>query len=586
MPTNSGSPSHLYNSPEAPQLQQRQVKSSSSSSIFVNTKYTDNSYHHVHHHQQIRNCDRNPPTPHYIKQKQTSSPRLTHSRIGKVDTYDSPDSQGHSYAIHTDTTERSNKKRKQSGNDAPMEIYDDSPACYQSRSHDYYIQSNTNTNTNTNSNSNTHSSTSAITNEAQRFATSRYPFPPFILKFNAGKINDKAAIEELLNYSKINFSFDLDLVGFRTSSIRCNSNECNLLIFVKNSSSFSFLYSDIKWPDRLFNETFTIDKQPSIPPQLAVIITNVSYKIDFTDFENELRNNYANVLKVIRLKNKDQYDTKIVKVEFSSSKTRDEILSNGHMVINYVKYDVKEYLPQATILICTKCFGVGHFRKQCKQTDDTCKVCSERCPDINKHNCSGIAKCLHCGGDHYSNDMKCKVVKQYRADLTKILLSSSNKSFNNYRCNNMFTSISEFPPLPRPTKSTINGYKMPVGEQNGIMIKLDQILNSINNINVTIGDLVKRTEQIEDWINAKQKFDLKINNVIRSVQHGISRHDGVLFNKTNVIDKLILPAMDDIMSMLPVMNVKEGRALNVDFESRSGVWKNQLQAYREKRLHF
>ncbi|CAF1478354.1 unnamed protein product [Rotaria sp. Silwood1] len=207
MPTNSGSPSHLYNSPEAPQLQQRQVKSSSSSSIFVNTKYTDNSYHHVHHHQQIRNCDRNPPTPHYIKQKQTSSPRLTHSRIGKVDTYDSPDSQGHSYAIHTDTTERSNKKRKQSGNDAPMEIYDDSPACYQSRSHDYYIQSNTNTNTNkntnsnSNTNSNTHSSTSAITNEAQRFATSRYPFPPFILKFNAGKINDKAAIEELLNYS-------------------------------------------------------------------------------------------------------------------------------------------------------------------------------------------------------------------------------------------------------------------------------------------------------------------------------------------------------------------------------------------------
>ncbi|CAF4476685.1 unnamed protein product [Rotaria sp. Silwood2] len=107
--------------------------------------------------------------------------------------------------------------------------------------------------------------------------------------------------------------------------------------------------------------------------------------------------------------------------------------------------------------------------------------------------CSGIAKCLHCGEDHHSNDMKCKVVKQHTADLTKILLSSSNKLFNN-----MFTSTTEFPPLPRPTKSTINGYKLLVGEQNGTTTKLDQILNSINNINDAMVDLVKPTEQFED----------------------------------------------------------------------------------------
>ncbi|CAF3706752.1 unnamed protein product [Rotaria sordida] len=321
-------------------------------------------------------------------------------------------------------------------------------------------------------------------------------------------------------------------------------------------------------------------KQYIAPLQANQIINIRNQIIDMEKKQQELRERFLRDAPF-------KYDTKEpYVVEFSSSKTRDEILSNGHMVINYVKYDVKEYLPQATILICTKCFGVGYFRKQCKQTDDTCKVCSERYPDIIKHNCSGIAKCLHCGGDHHSNDMKCKVVKQYRADLTKILLSYSNKSFNNNMFNNMFTSTSEFPPLLRPTKSTINGYKMLAGEQNGIMTKLDQILNSINNINDTVGDLVKRTEQIEDWINAKQKFDLKINNGIRSLQHEISRHDGVLFNQTNVIEKLILRAMDDIMAMLSVMNVKEGRVLNVDFESRSGVWKNQFQAYREKRLYF
>ena len=98
-----------------------------------------------------------------------------------------------------------------------------------------------------------------------------------------------------------------------------------------------------------------------------------------------------------------------------------------------------------------------------------------------------------------------------------------------------------------------------MGEKNGVMSKLDQILNSINNINDSMSDLVKRTEQIEDWINAKQKFDLKINNGIRSLQQGISRHDGILFKQTNFIEKLILPAMDDIMSMLSELKVKDGQ---------------------------
>ncbi|CAF1196020.1 unnamed protein product [Rotaria sordida] len=85
-----------------------------------------------------------------------------------------------------------------------------------------------------------------ITEEAKRFAQSRYPYPPFTLLFKSSKINDKTIINELINYCKENYSCDLDLAGFRTSSNRCNINECNLLIFVKNSLSFSFLSTDIK----------------------------------------------------------------------------------------------------------------------------------------------------------------------------------------------------------------------------------------------------------------------------------------------------------------------------------------------------
>ena len=223
--------------------------------------------------------------------------------------------------VHACTSgQTNNKKRKQSGGEYPMECYHvESPLLrqinddmnLQTKSSPYKVTSTT------------------VTDEAKRFAQSRYPFPPFKLHFKKSKINDKAIIEELLNYSKVNHNFDLELAGFRSSAIRCGDNESNLLIFVKNSLSYSFLYPEIKWPNRLGDEDFTIDRQPVIPPQLALIITNVSYKTNLSEFENDLKNKYEKIIKVTRLKNWNQFDTKFVKVDFSSAKIRDNILNNG-----------------------------------------------------------------------------------------------------------------------------------------------------------------------------------------------------------------------------------------------------------------
>lgn len=88
----------------------------------------------------------------------------------------------------------------------------------------------------------------------------------------------------------------------------------------------------------------------------------------------------------------------------------------------HMKYKVVEYFAQAKVLICSNCFGIGHFRKNCPQgTESTCKTCGEKCANIKEHQCSGIVKCIHCGGAHASNDLKCNVVKDYRAALTRNL---------------------------------------------------------------------------------------------------------------------------------------------------------------------
>lgn len=60
------------------------------------------------------------------------------------------------------------------------------------------------------------------------------------------------------------------------SSVKGDDDGRNLIKFVRTNASFSFLSSEMKWPDRLEGESFTVNQRPAITPQLAVIVTNVT----------------------------------------------------------------------------------------------------------------------------------------------------------------------------------------------------------------------------------------------------------------------------------------------------------------------
>ena len=154
-----------------------------------------------------------------------------------------------------------------------------------------------------------------------------------------------------------------------------------------------------------------------------MVVAHVSIFIDWNEFEQEVRGKYSEVVNIIRLKNKAQKPVNTVKLEFKSAKQRDEILKTGDISIMHMKFKVMEYLTQASVLICSKCMGIGHFRKNCPQKEETtCKTCGTSYKDQDKHLCTGECKCIHCGETHASNDVRCKVVRSYRAALTKEIM--------------------------------------------------------------------------------------------------------------------------------------------------------------------
>ncbi|CAF1144754.1 unnamed protein product, partial [Didymodactylos carnosus] len=61
-----------------------------------------------------------------------------------------------------------------------------------------------------------------ISDSAFRSAETRYPFPPFVLHFSSGQINEKQVVEELSKYLKDQHQFNLELAGYRSSTARCS----------------------------------------------------------------------------------------------------------------------------------------------------------------------------------------------------------------------------------------------------------------------------------------------------------------------------------------------------------------------------
>ncbi|CAF1211542.1 unnamed protein product, partial [Didymodactylos carnosus] len=193
---------------------------------------------------------------------------------------------------------------------------------------------------------------------------------------------------------------DILINNYRSSTLKCGANEYDILLYVKDVNSFTFLFGKQKWPLQIGGENFIFPSTPSIPPQLALIIKNVDLRVDINELSGDLKALFPEIYNVVRLKNKFQQDIRMVKVEFVSATIRDDILNSGKINVNFRSYDIEEYLAPACVLICSRCMGTGHFKKQCTQLNETCKICGQSSLDLKQHICTMQPKCVHCAGNH------------------------------------------------------------------------------------------------------------------------------------------------------------------------------------------
>jgi hypothetical protein len=116
------------------------------------------------------------------------------------------------------------------------------------------------------------------------------------------------------------------------------------------------------------------------------------------------KKNVTNIDRISSFKNGSLSPNGLHVLTFNTRKLPENIL------IGYVRYQVRQYFPRP--LRCVRCCVYGHTKKNCKETDESCKDCATL-----KHEgqCTSPKKCLNCEGPHGSFDKNCPIFKREEA---------------------------------------------------------------------------------------------------------------------------------------------------------------------------
>ncbi|CAF2136210.1 unnamed protein product [Rotaria magnacalcarata] len=422
-----------------------------------------------------------------------------------------------------------------------------------------------------------------ITTAATRYATSRFPFPPFITRFNSNKVSLKIFKEEMVNHFKINHQIEINILNCRSSNVNCTNNDIDILLYLKDSASFASLYDKNIWPLSIAGENYLFPSWPTIPPQLSLIMKNVNIRIDFIEFNNEVKSLVPEVKNVIRMKNKFGNDIHMVKLELTSPTARQKLLDTKKLTVNYISYEITEFLAPVNVLVCSKCSGIGHFRKQCTEQLETCKNCSQAFPDIKSHRCTAEPKCKHCNGDHPSNSIKCPVIKSYRAELTKKLLNTNNRStLSSTTINDVNKYVydpSNFPPLPVPHAS-FNG---------PVLSKLDDLIGKIAQVSQQLSNVAAKQEKFEHFMVESANHNVRSTQQIdvltkreQELNADLIQHNLFIERHENLFKKLLIPMFEDLFGLIAAQNQdKKGNTLDADLKCNLERYLVQLKKTRE-----
>ncbi|CAF4319522.1 unnamed protein product, partial [Rotaria magnacalcarata] len=168
-------------------------------------------------------------------------------------------------------------------------------------------------------------------------------------------------------------------------------------------------------------------------------------------------------------------------------------------------------------------------------------------------------------GNHLSNSIKCPVIKEFRADLTKKLFSNkpailrhNNNNNNNQENQNYIHNTIDYPLLPLSQRPPTNN--------TSVMNKLDEVLIGMAKLNESFERIAKKQYELEQFINHKNEQDEYLLNKVEQLRLSNNETKENMIKNEKLIKNLILPTLELISKFLYHSNLKANGVDDADFK--------------------
>lgn len=191
--------------------------------------------------------------------------------------------------------------------------------------------------------------------------------------------------------------------------------EGNIICYTKHIELFVFLCNASNYLQTINNTAITPNKPRHLPAQLSLVLKFVPVQITTETIKQEISNRTHDLFNIEEMKGSINMKTRHLRIDIASTADYEKLLNSGGLAIDGNIIEIQEFLAPPKLLLCSKCNGPGHVKRDCHFDYEACHRCGND-RTLGEHKQCTIL-CHRCNQSHLATNYSCPALIEYRKAL-------------------------------------------------------------------------------------------------------------------------------------------------------------------------